>query len=72
MIELASLDANLLVTLDLLLEERSVSAAARRQGVTQSAMSQTLGRLRDLFDDALLVRVGSSMMPTPRADQLAA
>lgn len=69
--ELGRLDLNLLVALEALLEERSVSRAAERLFVTQSAMSKTLGRLRDLFDDELFIRRGSGMVPTPRAEQLA-
>ena len=68
---LSQVDANLLVALEILLEERSVTRAARRLGVTQSAMSQALGRLRDTFDDPLLTRIGNSMEPTPRAQALA-
>jgi DNA-binding transcriptional LysR family regulator len=64
------LDANLLVSLDLLLQEQSVSAAARRQGVSQSAMSQTLRRLRELLGDEVLVRSGTRMVATPRAAAL--
>ena len=70
--ELGRLDLNLLVALEALLEERSVSRAAERLFITQSAMSKTLGRLRELFGDPLFVRRGSSMIPTPRAEQLAA
>lgn len=62
---LAALDANLLVALDALLQEANVTRAARRVGVTQSAMSQTLARLRHQFDDPILVRVGRAMEPTP-------
>ncbi|AQA19152.1 hypothetical protein BST95_13780 [Halioglobus japonicus] len=69
--ELGRLDLNLLVALEALLEERSVSRAAERLFITQSAMSKTLGRLRDLFDDPLFVRSGAVMVPTPRAEQLA-
>ncbi|MCB9759898.1 MAG: LysR family transcriptional regulator [Alphaproteobacteria bacterium] len=68
---LSRIDVNLLVALDVLLDERQVTRAARRLGVTQSAMSQTLGRLRELFDDPLLVRDGNRMAPTPRAQALA-
>lgn len=60
-----------LVALDALLETRSVSAAARRVGVTQSAMSHALGRLRTRFADPLLVRTGKGMVPTARAEQMA-
>jgi DNA-binding transcriptional LysR family regulator len=68
--ELGRLDLNLLVALEALLEERSVSRAAERLFVTQSAMSKTLGRLRELFDDQLFIRKGAGMVPTPRAEQL--
>lgn len=64
---LAALDANLLVALDAILQEVNVTRAAARVGVTQSAMSQTLARLRDHFDDPILVRVGREMQPTPFA-----
>ena len=68
--ELGKLDLNLLVALEALLEERNVSRAAERLFVTQSAMSKTLGRLRELFDDPLFIRQASGMVPTPRAEQL--
>lgn len=64
---LAALDANLLVALDALVHESNVTRAARRIGVTQSAMSQTLGRLRRQFDDPILVKVGRRMEPSPFA-----
>jgi len=69
--ELSRLDLNLLVALEVLLEERSVSRAADRLYITQSAMSKTLGRLREQFEDELFVRRSGNMMPTPRAEQLA-
>lgn len=69
--ELGRLDLNLLVALEALLEERSVSKAAERLYITQSAMSKTLSRLRDLFDDELFIRKAAGMVPTPRAEQLA-
>ena len=68
---LAALDVNLLVALDALLTEGSVTAAARRMGVTQSAMSQTLARLRTQLDDPILVRAGRGMTPTPFARRIA-
>ena len=68
---LASVDLNLLVVLQLLLEERSVTRAAVRLGRTQSAVSRSLGRLRDLLGDPLLVRDGPGLVPTPRAEALA-
>lgn len=67
---LASVDLNLLVAFDVLASERNVTRAAARLGRTQSAMSRTLGRLRDLFEDPLLVRDGHQMHLTPRADAL--
>jgi DNA-binding transcriptional LysR family regulator len=67
---LKTLDLNLLVALDALLSERSVTQAAARLVITQSAMSRTLKRLRDLFHDPLLVRTAQGMLPTPRAESL--
>jgi DNA-binding transcriptional LysR family regulator len=67
---LRTLDLNLLVALDALLSERSVTQAAARLVITQSAMSRTLKRLRDLFHDPLLVRTAKGMLPTPRAESL--
>jgi DNA-binding transcriptional LysR family regulator len=65
------LDPNLLFTLHILLEERQVSRAAVRLGLTQPAVSHALQRLRSHFDDPLLVRRGQEMVPTPRALELA-
>src|SRR5688572_19205972 len=70
--DLSAIDLNLLVVLDALLQERHVTAAARRIRTSQPAMSRALARLRELFDDELLVRVGQRMHPTPRALALAA
>ena len=69
--DLGRLDLNLLVALEALLEERSVSRAAERLYITQSAMSKTLGRLRDVFNDPLFTRSADGMIPTPRAERLA-
>ena len=69
-IRLSALDLNLLVALDRLLATRSVSAAAREVGLSQPAMSRTLGRLREALGDPLLVRVGREMVPTERAREL--
>jgi DNA-binding transcriptional LysR family regulator len=68
---LAGVDLNLLVALDALLAERSVTHAAARVGITQPAMSHALARLRDLCGDPLLVRTPRGMLPTPRAEALA-
>lgn len=65
------IDANLLISLDALLREASVTKAARRVGLTQSAMSHALGRLRDHLGDPLLVRAGRQMVLTARAEALA-
>lgn len=67
---LAAIDLNLVVAFDAMARERSVTAAAERTGVTQSAMSHTLRRLRDLLGDPLLVRGGGGMLLTPRAEAL--
>ena len=63
----ADVDLNLLVALDALLAEGSVTAAARRLGLSSSAMSRTLARLRAATGDPLLVRAGRGLVPTPRA-----
>lgn len=64
------LDLNLLVALDALLTERSVSLAAERLCLSQSATSSALGRLREYFGDDLLVLKGRSMILTARAEEL--
>ena len=64
---LSRLDLNLLVALDALLTERSVTRAATRIGISQSAMSHALARLRTTFSDELLTRGPEGMRPTPRA-----
>ncbi len=68
---LRSVDLNLLVALDALLEERHVSRAALRVGLSQPAMSNALARLRATFGDALLVRTPGGMEPTARGLELA-
>lgn len=60
-------DLNLLPALDALLAEGSVTGAARRLGLSTSAMSRSLARLRTATGDPLLVRAGSTLVPTPRA-----
>lgn len=64
------IDLNLLVHLDALLTERSVTRAAARVGIGQSAMSHNLARLRELFADELLTRGAEGMRLTPRAQTL--
>jgi len=64
-------DLNLLTSLDALLEEKNVTRAARKMNVTQSTMSGVLRRLRDQFDDELLVRNGRRYDLSPFAQSLA-
>jgi DNA-binding transcriptional LysR family regulator len=64
------LDLNLLTALDALLDEASVAAAARRLGLSASAMSRTLSRLRTATGDPLLARAGAGMALTPHAEGL--
>ncbi len=68
---LRELDANLIVILDALLMEASVTRAAERLGRSPSAVSHALARLRDIFDDPLFVRAGQRLVPTSRANQIA-
>jgi DNA-binding transcriptional LysR family regulator len=70
-VDVAATDLNLLVVLDVLLQERNVTRAAKRLHRTQSATSHALGRLREQLGDPLLVRVGGEMRPTPKAERLA-
>jgi LysR family nod box-dependent transcriptional activator len=65
------LDLNLLVSLDVLLRERSITRAGERLGLSQPATSGALSRLRDYFNDPLLVQVGRQLMLTPLAERLA-
>ncbi|MGS2721921.1 LysR family transcriptional regulator [Paraglaciecola aestuariivivens] len=67
---IAKVDLNLLVYLDVLLREGSVTKAANQLSITQPAMSNGLKRLRDLFNDPLLVRTSEGMTPTKRAIEL--
>jgi DNA-binding transcriptional LysR family regulator len=68
---LKEVDANLLVTLDALLVDASVTRAAERLGRSPSAISHALAKLRELFDDELFVRAGQRLVPTARAQELA-
>lgn len=70
--ELRDLDLNLLVLFQRLYAERRVSAVAEALGLTQPAVSNALARLRRLFGDELFLRTSAGMVPTPRAEQLAA
>ncbi len=66
------LDLNLLVALDVLLTERSITHAAERLNLSPSATSGALARLRLYFDDELLTQIGRRMVPTPLGESLAA
>lgn len=68
---LSALDLNLLLVLHAVLEERSATRAAKRLNVTQSAVSNALGRLRSALGDPLVVRDGRGLVATPRAAELA-
>ena len=65
------LDLNLLTIFDTLYEQRSVTRAAERLGLTQSAVSHALRRLRDALGDPLFVRTGRVLQPTVRATNMA-
>ncbi|UFS58779.1 LysR family transcriptional regulator [Subtercola endophyticus] len=67
MTDLKRVDANLIVVLDAILIDRNLTRAGDRIGMTQPAVSGALARLRQQFDDALLVRVGRSYELTPKA-----
>jgi DNA-binding transcriptional LysR family regulator len=68
---LAGIDLNLLVVFDALMQERGVTKAGRRIGMTQPAVSNALNRLRHLLKDDLFLRGPKGMRPTPRAVELA-
>ena len=65
--QLAGIDLNLLLVLHALLEEQHVGRAAKRIGLSPSATSHALGRLRDALADPLFVRAGAKLVPTARA-----
>lgn len=67
-----SVDLNLLVVFDAMVEHRSVTRAAEALNLSQPAMSAAVARLRAIFDDPLFVRAGAEMRPTPRAVDLSA
>lgn len=67
---LSGMNLNLLVPLAALIEERSITRAAQRVGLTQPAMSHALRRIRRVLDDEILVREGAAMILTPRGRDL--
>src|SRR5207248_7649204 len=64
-------DLNLLIVFDAVMQDRSVTRAGNRIGLSQPAMSHALNRLRHMLKDELFVRTPEGMVPTPRAEQLA-
>ncbi|MDE1198634.1 LysR family transcriptional regulator [Pseudomonas sp. Bc-h] len=68
---LLGIDLNLLLTFLVVFRERSVSEAARHLRVTQPAVSGSLVRLRQCFDDPLFLRRNRKMQPTPKAEEIA-
>ena len=69
-VNLAELDLNLVVMLDVLLQERSLSRTATRLGQTPAAMNAGLAKLRKVVGDPLLVRSNNKLVPTARAEEL--
>lgn len=67
---ISSFDLNLLPIREAMIEERNVSRAAKRVGLSQPALSNALRRMREAFNDPLFVRTAQGMRPTPRAEQL--
>src|SRR3954469_1139873 len=65
-----AIDLNLLVVFDAVMQERSVTRAGNRLGLSQPAMSHALARLRHMLKDDLFIRSPNGMVPTPRAEQL--
>lgn len=70
-VNMAAIDLNLLVVFDAVMQERSVTRAGNRLGLSQPAMSHALARLRHMLKDELFIRSPKGMVPTPRAEQLA-
>lgn len=70
--DIRSVDLNLLVVFDAMLQHRNVTRAGEALGLSQPAMSAAVARLRALFNDPLFVRAGALMNPTPRAESLGA
>src|SRR3984893_6484762 len=64
-------DLNLLIVFDAVMQERNVTRAGDRIGLSQPAVSHALSRLRHMLKDELFIRTPEGMMPTPRAEQLA-
>lgn len=72
LVNITATNLNLFVAFDALITDRSVTKAAKRVGITQSAMSNSLRQLRELLGDPLFLRSSHGIVPTPRANELAA
>src|SRR5690242_15314278 len=70
-VEISAIDYRLLSAFDAVMTDLNISRAAKRLGVTQSAVSQAIAKMRDLVDDDLFERTGHGVRPTPRAMELA-
>jgi DNA-binding transcriptional LysR family regulator len=70
-VKLSAIDLNLLVVFDAVMQERNVTRAGQRLGLSQPALSHALTRLRHMLKDDLFIRSPKGMLPTPRAEQLA-
>jgi len=70
-VKLSAIDLNLLVIFDAVMQERNVTRAGHRLGLSQPAISHALTRLRYMLKDDLFIRSPKGMVPTPRAEQLA-
>ena len=70
-VNIGSVNLNVLLAFEALLEEQNVSRAATRIGLSQPAMSNALARLRELFNDPLFIRTSRGMIATSRALELA-
>jgi DNA-binding transcriptional LysR family regulator len=66
-----AIDLNLLIVFDVLMQERNLTRAGRRLGLSQPAASHALARLRQMLHDDLFIRTPEGMQPTPRAEQMA-
>src|ERR1700761_9253527 len=66
-----TIDLNLLIVFDVIMQERNLTRAGRRLGLSQPAASHALARLRHMLHDDLFIRSPEGMRPTPRAEQMA-
>ncbi len=64
-------DLNLLVVFDAVMQDKNLTRSGQRLGLTQSAVSHALARLRHMLNDELFVRTPEGMVPTPRAERMA-